>query len=102
MITTADLVARFGVCSEDLSRWVGLGYLEPVDGGGSGNPYVFDDLDANVVAVLMEWRAATAHCSVQRLIADAARRQLVDNPTAPVVVALADDVIVTIGGERWS
>ena len=101
-ITTADLIARFGVNTVDVARWVGAGILEPVDGGGRGRPYEFDELDANIVAVLVEWRSATAHCSVHRLIADAARRQLADNPTAPVVVALADDVIATIGGERWT
>lgn len=82
--TSAELIDRYGTCSEHLSTWVLHGYLRPVAGGGSGTRFEFDAAETLVCAALMTWRAAVPGASWEVLgtIAEAVRDQYPAGPPA--------------------
>jgi hypothetical protein len=104
-IKAADLLDRWGVNNNDVNRWVSAGILHPLEGGGQGNPFVFDPIDSYVVQALMAWRRATTGGGVSNIIARQVRDQLAHQPTEPtatvtVTVDLAPGVTVVLELER--
>jgi hypothetical protein len=105
MVTSADLIERYGIHHTDTNRWVAAGFLQPVEGGGTGSRFVFDPIDSYVVQGLMAWRRATTGGGTSSIIARQIRDQLADLPdeataTITVTVDLAAGVTVVLELER--
>lgn len=97
--TSAELIDRYGTCSEHLSAWVRDGYLHPAAGGGHGKPFEFDPVETLVCAAIATWRAGVPGASWDALgaIARAVRDQYPTGPPAETTASLVVTVDLAPG-----